>query len=166
MRFARHWARFWEIMVNQMYPKFLPLWCLLLKLLCACLRWFRERFYYFYYFSLWIWGFFFFLLKYGIMQGHCSRNTIVGVLQERSLMLCGVLLKQALLTQGLTAATQVGVMESHWHCQLPEMRVWGEFNIYHRDFRVKVNGVSTAPRGAFHQCADVQLRWWLWGCSN
>ena len=107
-------------MVNQMYPKLLPLWCVLLKLLCACLRWFRERFYYFYYFSLWIWGFFF-LLKYGIMQGHCSRNTIVGVLQERSLMLYGVLLKQALLTQGLTAPTQMAVMESHWHCRLPEM---------------------------------------------
>ena len=44
-------------------------------------------------------------------------------------MLYGVLLKQALLTQGLTATTQMGVMESHWRCQLPEMRVWGEFNI-------------------------------------
>lgn len=65
-------------------------------------------------------------------------------------MLYGVLLKQALLTQeGLTAATQMGVMESHWHCQLHEMRVWGEFNIYHRDFGSKLMGPPLPQRG-FH----------------
>lgn len=82
--------------------------------------------------------------------GSLSRNTIVGDLWERSLMLYGVLLKQALLKQGLTAPAQMEATESHGHCLLPEMRVWS-FNISCMDFGVKVSGSSSPlpPEGLF-----------------
>lgn len=83
------------------------------------------------------------------MQGHCSRNTIVGVLQERTLMLYGVLLKQALLTQGLTAPTQMAVMESHWHCQLPEMSSGESLTSITGTFGSKLMGPPLPPEGLF-----------------
>ena len=110
MLFASHWARSWEIMVNQMYPKFLPLWSLLLRLLCACLRWFRERFYYF---IIWIWGVFFIFIFMGSCRITLKKYNCGRLMGEESDVGWGIV-KTGLVKTGLDRPSSDGSNGITW----------------------------------------------------